>query len=175
MIFIKQKIKGVYLIKPEPFEDNRGIFRRHFCIKEFKKHKIETSVIQSNISENFKKSTLRGFHYQVGKSAEGKTLSCLKGSIYDIVVDLRRNSKTFGKWQSFKISDKNKFSIHIPRGCANAFLTLEDGCLIHYYCSNKYDPKKEKGIRFNDPFFRFKWPIKIKNISAKDKGHPNYK
>jgi len=175
MIFKKQKISGVYLIEPSPFIDNRGQFRRHFCKREFKKNSIDANVIQSNISENYKKGTLRGFHYQTGKSAEGKTLSCLKGSIYDIVVDLRKGSKTFGNWVSFYLNEKNRFSVHIPKGCANAFLTLDNECLIHYYCSNKYDPKKEKGIRFDDPFFKFSWPIKIKYISKKDKEHSNFK
>ena len=175
MIFKKQKISGVYLIKPEPYSDSRGFFRRHFCKKEFKYNKIDTNIEQCNVSENFKKGTLRGFHYQTGKSSEDKTLSCLKGSVYDIVVDLRKNSKTFGKWQSFYLNEKNKLSVHIPKGCANAFLTLENNCLIHYYCSNNYNPKKEKGIRYNDPFFKFRWPIKIFHISDKDKNHLNFK
>jgi len=175
MIFIKQKILGVYLIKPEPFKDHRGVFRRHFCNEEFNKNKIENVVTQCNVSENFKKSTLRGFHYQTGKAAEAKTLSCLKGSIYDVVVDLRPKSKTYGKWVSVKLTSKNRMSVHIPKGCANAFLTLENNSIIHYYSSNKYNPKNELGIRYNDPFFKFKWPIKIKHISERDKLHSDFK
>jgi dTDP-4-dehydrorhamnose 3,5-epimerase len=174
MIFIKQKIEGVYLIKPSLFKDNRGAFRRHFCIQEFKKKKIVNKINQCNVSENFKKGTLRGFHYQTGKSAEAKTLSCIKGSIYDVVVDLRPKSKTYSKWISVELNSKNRMSVHIPKGCANAFLTLKNNSIIHYYCSNKYDPKKEKGIRYNDPFFKFKWPIKPKIISEKDRSHNNY-
>ena len=168
MIFEKTKINGVTLIKPEMFQDKRGIFRRHFCQDEFLKNNIDSNVLQSNISENFHKYTLRGFHYQTGEFAEGKTLSCLKGKIFDIVVDLRKDSETYKEWISFEISNKNKVSVHIPRGCANAFLTLEEDCIIHYYCSNKYSPQHEKGLRYNDPLFGFTWPVEPNIISEKD-------
>ena len=124
MKFLKQKLKGVYVIKPEPFKDKRGMFRRHFCKKELKKIGIETSVQQANISENPKRGTLRGFHYQKKPHQEAKTISCLKGSFFDVIIDLRKNSPTYKKWQSFVITEKNRFSLHIPKGCANAFLTL---------------------------------------------------
>ena len=175
MFFEKQKIPGVFLIKPNSFNDKRGVFRRHFCKQEFKKRGIVNKISQCNVSENKHKGTLRGFHYQTGRYAEAKTLSCIKGEIYDVVVDLRKNSKTFGKWLSFRINNKNRYSIHIPKGCANAFLTLEPSCVIHYYCSDNYKPQKEKGVRYNDPFFKFRWPIKIKYISEKDKLHPSFK
>ena len=174
MIFIKQKINDVFLIKPEPYKDDRGIFRRHFCKKEFKKNGLIASVQQCNVSENIHKGTLRGFHYQTGRSAEAKTLSCVKGKIFDIVVDLRPNSKTFKKWIGVELNEDNRISVHIPKGCANAFLTLKNNTISHYYCSNKYDPKKEKGIRYNDPAFKFRWPTDIKHISEKDKSHFNF-
>jgi dTDP-4-dehydrorhamnose 3,5-epimerase len=174
MKFHKQRLAGVYLIKPEPFEDERGVFRRHFCDKEFKEFGIETEVRQSNVSENKYKNTLRGFHYQVSPYGEGKTLSCLKGKIYDIIVDLRPDSLTYMEWISFELSEENRNSIHIAPGCANAFLTLEDDCLIHYYCSQPYTPSAERGIRFDDPAFGFKWPTSPVIISDKDKMHPNY-
>lgn len=174
MKFNEQIIKGVYLIDPTPFEDERGVFRRHFCSEEFNAHGIDNEVLQANISENKFKYTLRGFHYQSGESAEGKTLSCLKGTIYDVVVDLRKESATYMQWLAFELSAKNKTSIHIPKGCANAFLTMEDDCLIQYYCSNRYDQKNEKGIRFNDESFAFIWPVKPLIVSEKDKNHPNY-
>ena len=174
MEFENTNIKQVYIIKAMGFEDDRGMFRRHFCSDEFKENKIEHNIQQSNISENLKKFTLRGFHYQTGMHAEAKTLSCLKGKIYDIVLDLREGSETYKKWVGFEISEYNRKSIHIPKGCANAFLTLEDNCLIHYYCSNRYDPDSEKGIRYNDPSFNFKWPETPLIISNKDLNHKNY-
>ena len=174
MIFHKQAISGVYLIEPNCFKDERGVFRRHFCRNEFEVNGIECNVLQANVSENFHAYTLRGFHYQVEPFSEGKTLSCLSGEIYDVVVDLRKNSKTYMQWINFNLSDKNRFSIHIPPGCANAFLTLKDNCLIHYYCSESYNPDAERGIRFNDPSFNFVWPIQPRIISEKDSSHLDY-
>lgn len=175
MKFLKSKINGAYSIFPEPFVDTRGMFRRHFCYKEFKKNNIRYNVEQANVSENKYALTLRGFHYQVYPYQEGKTLSCLKGSIYDIIVDLRKNSPSYMRWESFELSEKNRKSIFIPPGCANAFLTLTSDCLIHYYCSKSYNPSAEKGIRYNDPSFNFIWPKKPKVISHKDLNHPDFK
>ena len=174
MIFIEQKIQGVFLIKPEPHKDSRGIFRRHFCKDEFIRNGLIPNIEQCNVSENTQKGTLRGFHYQIGSSAEAKTLSCFKGKIFDVILDLRPKSKTFKKWISIELNSKNNFSVHIPKGCDNAFLTLKNNTIVHYYCSNKYNPDKEKGIRYNDPTFKFRWPINIKHISPKDKAHLNF-
>jgi len=175
MIFRKTKIDGVMIIEAEPFIDDRGAFRRHFCKKEFASNNIVTDVSQCNVSENKYAHTLRGFHYQLDPFAEGKTLSCLNGRIFDIVVDLREDSETYKEWISIGLSKENRKSIHIAPGCANAFLTLEDDCLIHYYCSKSYNPESERGIRFDDPAFSFQWPSKPKVISDKDLNHPNYK
>lgn len=174
MKFTQLQLKGVFKIEAEPFEDERGAFRRHFCEKEFSDHGIVTEMRQSNVSENYFSNTLRGFHYQVDPYSEGKTLSCLKGKIYDIVVDLRRYSPTFMQWISIELSAENRTSVHIAPGCANAFLTLEDNCLIHYYCSQSYNPEAEKGLRFNDPAFSFSWPVEPKIISEKDQNHPDF-
>ena len=172
MKFLKQKIKGVYLIKPNIFKDERGLFRRHFCNSEFYKNRVENKVKQANISVNYKKGTLRGFHYQKKPFQEDKSMSCLKGEIYDIVLDLRKKSKTYGKWLSFRLSEKNKYLLHIPKGCANAFLTLKNNSIVHYYCSEFYNPTHECLVNYKDPIFKFKWPIKIKNISKKDNLSP---
>lgn len=174
MKFTKTKISNVIFIEPEPFVDSRGVFRRHFCTKEFSDQGIITDVKQANISENKFAYTLRGFHYQISPHGEGKTLTCLKGKIYDVVVDLRPNSKTFKQWISLELTENNKKSIHIPPGCANAFLTLENDTIIHYYCSNSYNPKAERGIRYNDPAFNFVWPHKPEVISEKDLNHKNF-
>jgi dTDP-4-dehydrorhamnose 3,5-epimerase len=174
MKFYKQKIQGVYLIEPTSFSDDRGVFRRHFCDSEFGEHGILTDVRQSNVSENRYAHTLRGFHYQTSPYSEGKTMSCLKGSMYDIIVDLRPESLTYMDWISFELNEDNRNSIHIPPGCANAFMTLEDKSLIHYYCSQSYNPEAEKGIRYNDLAFQFEWPFEPAVISEKDLHHPNY-
>ncbi len=175
MIFHEQKLPGVYIIEPEPFADDRGVFRRHFCDKEFAENGIVTDVRQSNISENKYAYTLRGFHYQTPPYGEGKTLSCLKGSIYDIIVDVRPESPTYMQWISIELNEENRYSIHIAPGCANAFLTMEDNCLIHYYCSQPYTPEAECGFRYNDPVFKFEWPTEPAVISEKDLNHLDYK
>ena len=174
MKFVEQFIKGVFLITPEPHQDERGMFRRHFCAEEFSKRDITSKVSQSNVSENFHPYTLRGFHYQTGAHAEGKTLSCLKGKIYDVVVDLRKSSPTYMKWVSLDLNQENRYAVHVPPGCANAFLTLDPNCLIHYYCSQSYFPEAEKGIRFDDPSFQFEWPRYPEVISDKDRRHPDF-
>jgi dTDP-4-dehydrorhamnose 3,5-epimerase len=175
MKFIETEIDGVFIIEAEPFIDDRGAFRRHFCESEFKKNNIVEDITQCNVSENKYAYTLRGFHYQLDPHSEGKTLSCLNGSIYDVVVDLRRNSTTYMKWISIELSKANRKSVHIAPGCANAFMTLEDNSLIHYYCSQSYAPDFERGIRFNDPSFNFKWPSEPEVISEKDLNHPDFK
>lgn len=174
MKFNEQKIKGVFLIEPEPFIDERGLFRRHFCQKEFKKHNIKSNVLQANVSENKYQYTLRGFHYQKYPYGEGKTISCFKGAFYDIAIDLRPKSPTYLQWISVTIDENNRYSLHIPPGCANAFLTLNNNTVIQYYCSQFYTPKAEQGIRYNDPLFNFIWPHNPLVISDKDKSHPDF-
>jgi len=174
MKFEEQKIKGVFLIQAEPFMDERGVFRRHFCQREFLRHGIDTRVAQANVSENIHKHTLRGFHFQLAPHGEGKTISCLAGSFYDIVVDLRPYSPTFLQWISLTIRAKDRTSLHVPAGCANAFLTLEDNMLAQYYVSDYYHKESEQGIRYNDPLFHFEWPYEPAHISAKDASFPNF-
>ena len=175
MIFEELDLHGVFLITPEPFADNRGMFRRHFCAKEFAAHGITTDVNQCNVSENYKNGTLRGLHYQLPPHGEGKTLSCIVGEIYDIVVDLRPDSATYMKWLSLTLNAENRQLVHVPPGCANAFMTMQDDCIIHYYCSNAYTPEFERGIRWNDPAFGFTWPKEPAVISDKDMNHPDFK
>lgn len=174
MIFKKTEIEGCFVIEPEPFKDHRGVFRRHFDANEFKANGITADVKQCNISENFSPYTLRGFHYQLPPHGEGKTLSCIKGAIYDIVVDIMPGSETFLKWCSFTLDEENRLSIHIPPGCANAFMTLEPNTIVHYYCSEDYNPEAERGVRYNDPLFNFVWPHEPEVISEKDKSIPDF-
>lgn len=174
MKFIEQKLNGVFIIEAEPFIDDRGAFRRNFCEEEFAKHGISTDIKQANISENKHAFTLRGFHYQIAPFQEAKTITCLHGRIYDIIVDLRADSQTFMQWISVELSQENRSSLHLAAGCANAFLTLEDNTTVHYYNSDIYHPEYERGIRYNDSSFGFIWPVETKFISEKDKNHPDF-
>ena len=174
MKFIKQKLINVFIIEPQPFEDHRGALRRHYCEKEFKENGLMNKIKQTNISENIKSNTLRGFHYQHEPFGEDKVISCVKGRIFDIVLDLRKKSKTYLQWQSFEISEENRRALYVPKGCANAYLTQQDNTWILYYHSEFYSPGNEGGIRYDDPFFQFKWPNKPEIISNRDSQFSNY-
>ncbi|MBI5570805.1 MAG: dTDP-4-dehydrorhamnose 3,5-epimerase family protein [Desulfomonile tiedjei] len=174
MKFREQKIGGVWLIEAEPLADDRGAFRRHFCHQEFKQRGIESQILQTNISENYRKYTLRGFHYQVKPHEESKTLSCIRGAIYNIVVDLRPGSSTFLQWIPFELKADDELSLHVPAGCANAYLTLEDSTTILYYMSEAYSAGAYRGFRYNDPLFGFQWPAEPAVISEKDRSYPDF-
>ena len=174
MNFIPQKIDGLFLILPNLHDDERGVFRRSFCKEEFEKSGVKFDALQGNISENFNIHTLRGFHYQSSPSNESKIISCVTGSLFNIVLDLRKKSNTYKQWSSLEINSKDRQSIHVPAGCANAFLTLENNTIVHYYMNDFYNPNTYKGIRYNDPNFSFVWPFKPQIISEKDLNFPDF-
>ncbi len=171
----KLSFEGFYLIKPKVFKDNRGIFRRHLCLRTLKNKNIKINIAQGNISESFKRGTLRGFHFKKNPSKEYKILSCLKGSIFHVAVDLRKKSKTYKKYFSIKLHSSNYESLIIPPNCANAFLTLQKNTLIHYYMGDYFEKKKYRGFRYNDPSFNIKWPFKPKVINKRDNSYKDFK
>ncbi len=174
MIFQKQKLDGVYLIRAQPNIDDRGAFRRHFCQKELADMGILFDVKQGNISENTYKHTLRGFHYQQSPSKESKIISCISGSIYNVMIDLRKESPTFLQSEVFSLSARGRESLYIPVGCANAFLTLEDDTNIHYYM-NDFFTNESLGFRYNDPMFSIGWPFQPVHLSPKDLQYPDFR
>jgi dTDP-4-dehydrorhamnose 3,5-epimerase len=173
MLIQRTKFKKLFIIIKKPFEDKRGSFIRDFCSKELKK--IRFSIKQINISFNKKNFTLRGFHYQQKPYEEDKIITCISGKIFNVCIDLRKQSKTYLKIFKKYLSDNNYQSLHIPAGFANAYLTLKPNTKILYYMSKYYKPKSEKGIRFDDPFFKISWPQKPKVISKKDLNYIDYK
>jgi len=173
MKFEELPIRGAWLIRPELFVDERGVFRRHFCAAEFAAHGIAATVAQGNVSENPHLHTLRGFHYQIPPHAEGKTISCFSGSLFDIIVDLRPESASYLKWTSLALSAESRASLHIPAGCANAYLTMQPHTVVHYYMSEPYEPGSYRGFRYDDSAFEFDWPANPRVISEKDKALPN--
>ncbi len=171
MKFKKLSIEGLFLVTHNLFKDDRGMFGREFCFKKFNrflKYTPKLKVSQTNISFNKKSGTLRGFHYQIGSYAETKIITLYQGEIYDVVIDLRKKSKTYKKWQSIKINTNKIQSLIIPKGCANAFLTLKDNTIVHYITNKHYNQKFEKGIKYDDPKYKVKWPFRPKKISSKD-------
>jgi dTDP-4-dehydrorhamnose 3,5-epimerase len=174
MKFTKLRIPGVWLIEPEVHSDIRGSFHRDFCAREFAAHGLEARVVQGNISENLVKGTLRGFHYQVEPHGEAKTLSCLVGGVYDIVLDLRPSSPTYRKWEAVTFSAQDRRSLYVPAGCANAWITTESQTTLHYYMSEFYVADAGRGIRYNDPSFDFSWPAEPTVISDRDRNIPDF-
>ncbi len=175
MKFSELEIPGVWLIEPDLVCDNRGVFRRHFCAREFSARGLAVSVAQANVSENPYLHTLRGFHYQLAPYSEGKTISCLMGGLYDIVVDLRPESRCYLQWVAVSIDATNRASLHVPAGCANAYLTMQENTIVHYYMSEFYVPESYRGFRYDDPNFDFRWPATPKVISIKDQNLPAYR
>jgi len=174
MNFKRTKLKGVYIIEPELKKDKRGYFFRAFCKKELKDRGITFDVAQANRSFTKKKGTIRGLHSQKTPYQEDKILQCLSGEVYGVVLDIRKKSPNFGKWISIKLSEKNKKMLLVPKGCAVGIQTLTNNCELLYYVSEYYTPQKERGIRWDDPFFKIKWPIKKVFLSEKDKSWKYY-
>jgi dTDP-4-dehydrorhamnose 3,5-epimerase len=172
MIIKKTKIEGVYLIDPEPRGDNRGYFARVFAKEELAKYGISYNIAHINRSLTAQKGTIRGLHMQTSPKQEDKLVQCLQGSIFDVAVDLRKKSKTYGKWVGEILSADNKRMLLVPKGFAHGFQTLEKNCLVEYFVTQKYSPEHEKGFRWNDPTLHIEWPIKKAILSEKDGSWP---
>jgi dTDP-4-dehydrorhamnose 3,5-epimerase len=156
-------------------EDERGFFARSFCQKEFEEHGLNPCIVQCNISYNKKKGTLRGMHYQVAPHEEAKIVSCIRGAIYDVIIDLRPNSSTYCQWFAMELSSENYKMLYIPEGFAHGFQTLEYNTTVFYQIAEFYHPKSAKGIRWNDSAFQIKWPISDWIISKKDRDYASFK
>ncbi len=169
MVFIKTKLKGSFIIELERLEDERGFFARSFCQKEFEEHGLNPRIVQCNVSFNKKKGTLRGMHYQVAPHEEAKLVSCIRGAIYDVIIDLRPNSSTYCQWFATELSAENYKMLYVPEGFAHGFQTLEDNTVVFYQMSEFYHPECARGVRWDNPTFRIEWPIEQLIISSKDK------
>lgn len=174
MIFTETKLAGAFIIDLKKIEDERGFFSRAFCANEYKEHGLNPTVAQANLSRSEQKYTLRGFHYQVEGAEEAKTVRCLKGSILDVIIDLRKDSPTYLQHVAVELSDKNHRALYVPEHFAHAFITLEEACEVYYLVSNFYAPGKERGIRWNDPQFDIEWPTDEPVVSEKDAKHPDF-
>ena len=180
MIFKETKLKGAYIIELEPIEDNRGSFGRSFCQKEFEFHEIPMNLVQCHISYNKKKGTLRGMHYQAAPYEEAKLVRCARGSIYDVIIDLRPDSATYCQWTAVELAAyRSQLSSHhkmlyIPKGFAHGFITFSDQAEIFYQMSEFYSPDHARGVRWNDPAFDIRWPVAVQVISERDNNYPNF-
>lgn len=169
MKFNETLIEGVYLIKPNKHRDNRGFFSRIFDRNEFFHKFINFDVKQISISHNDKKGTIRGMHYQDIPYMEEKIIQCVKGSIYDVILDLRDYSKTYCKWQSFNLTDENNLILYIDIGIAHGYQTLENNTKILYCMNQEYHSECAKTIKYNDQKYNIEWKLPVTNISERDK------
>lgn len=167
-------IFGVRLFKLTPIEDARGWFARLYYDREFDEFEIYDIFSQVNLSFTERCGTIRGLHYQADPYAQAKIVQCLHGAIYDVILDLRKESSTYKTWFSVELSDKNRQSVYIPEGCAHGFQTLTDHCDVLYLATNDYAPAANRGVRWDDPSFNFSWPKGITLVSNQDQNWANW-
>ena len=174
MKFSKTAIEGLQIIEQERQTDNRGYFARTFCEQELKQAGINFSICQSSISFNIQKGTLRGMHFQLAPKPEAKIIRCTRGAVFDVAVDLRKNSSSYLKWVSTELSEENGRAFYIPVGCAHGFITLLPNTELLYMMDVEYYATSAGGVRWNDKAFGIKWPSEPTLMSDKDAVWPDY-
>jgi dTDP-4-dehydrorhamnose 3,5-epimerase len=177
VIFRETELPGVMVVELEPYVDERGVFTRTFDAQAFAEAGVSAQVIQCSNSLNTRAGTLRGMHYQLTPHAEGKLVRCVKGGIYDVVVDLRRESPTHGCWFAAELTDANMLCMLLPEGVAHGFQTLADDTEVHYQMTAAYVPEASRGVRWDDPVFSISWPEPPggeRIVSARDRSFPDY-
>lgn len=174
MKFTPTPIDGAYLIDIEPFQDTRGFFSRVYCNDQFSALNLETVWLQCSISFNRRQGTLRGLHYQIAPHEETKQVRCTRGAIFDVIVDLRPQSSTFGHHFSVTLTEDNRRTLYIPAGLAHGFQTLVDDTEVYYQISARYVPEAARGICWNDPALGIEWPITAPIMNDRDKTFPNF-
>lgn len=168
----KLQLEGAFVIEPEPFTDDRGMFARIFCQHELQNISHDKNIVQINHSLTCQKGALRGMHFQYPPKSEIKMVKCMRGSVFDVMIDLRRGSSTFLKWHGEMLSAENMKMVYIPEGFAHGFQTLEENCELLYLHTERYDPEFEGGIRYDDLSLSISWPIEVTDISLRDQNHP---
>jgi dTDP-4-dehydrorhamnose 3,5-epimerase len=172
--FTALPLEGAYQVTSEDHRDERGSFSRIWDSNEFARHGLASALAQSSLSWNPRRGTLRGLHYQVAPHEEAKLVSCLRGSIWDVIVDLRRDSSTFSQWHGQQLDGDSLSALYVPKGFAHGFLTLADDVLVLYQIAEAYDPKSARGVRWDDPAFNIEWPASPTLISGRDRSYPDF-
>ena len=170
--FIKTPLDGLFKIDRKPIVDNRGFFSRLYCEEEFKEIGFDQSIAQINYTLTKQKGTVRGLHFQLPPYAETKIVTCIQGEVWDVAVDIRKNSPTFLQWHAERLSTENQSSLYIPDGFAHGFQTLSDNCQLIYLHSTSYVASAEGGINVQDPMLAIDWPLTLTEVSERDKNHP---
>jgi dTDP-4-dehydrorhamnose 3,5-epimerase len=174
MRFDQAKLHGAWLIEPMPARDHRGFFARTFCVQEYAERGLTTEFVQHSTSQSRTRGTLRGMHFQCAPHGEVKVVRCLKGAIWDVIIDLRPDSPTYRRWQGFELSADNRRQLYIPVGFAHGFQTLCDDAEVGYLISAFYAPAAASGLRYDDPAFAIEWPLALTVISEKDQTWPAF-
>ncbi len=174
MIFTETPLAGAYLIDLERRGDGRGFFSRVFCSNEFAELNLATNFVQVNNSLSSNRGTLRGMHYQLPPHAETKIVRCIQGALCDTIIDIRKESPTFGQHYQVELTAENRRMLYVPKGFAHGFITLTDDTEAFYFTDEFYSPDSERGIRWNDPTFGITWPIEPTEISDKDAEHRDF-
>ena len=174
MIFEATTVAGVMLVSAEAHEDERGLFVRAFCERETGNAGVPFHIRQANLSQNRKRGTLRGLHYQDEPKPDPKMVRCLRGAVWDVAVDLRPSSSTYLKWFGCELSAENCRALLVPAGCAHGFMTLSDECELLYLMAESYVPELARGVRWNDPAFAIDWPGTPEVIGERDADFPDY-
>ena len=175
MKFNETNVDGCFVVEPDRFDDERGFFARIWDSKEFNQRGLSTTFAQFNLAFNHKAATLRGMHFQSAPHAEVKLVRCTRGAVYDVIVDLRPDSRTYLKWAGVELTADNYRTFYVPKGCAHGYVTLVDGAEVAYQVSETYAPQAAGGVRWNDPAFKVDWPIQPKIINPRDATYPDYK
>ena len=174
MIFNELGIKKAYLIEPSKLEDERGFFARSWDKEKFEEIDLSHKIVQCNISFSAKKGTIRGMHYQISPYEESKVIRCTRGKIFDVILDLRKDSKTYKKWVSQELTEENFKMLFVPEGCAHGFMTLEDNTEVFYQNTAIHKKEFERGVRWDDSMFSINWPNFQKIVSKKDQSWELY-
>jgi dTDP-4-dehydrorhamnose 3,5-epimerase len=174
MQFHPTSLRDAWLIELQPIRDHRGFFARTFCAEEFAAHGLEAHFPQHSISFSARKGTVRGMHYQCPPHSEAKLVRCVAGEIWDVIIDIRPGSATYGRWQGFELSGANGCELYVPKGFAHGFQTLSDDVTVNYLISETYASEAARGIRYNDPRFAIPWPMPATEIAVKDTLWPDF-
>ncbi len=172
MRFRETELLGAWVIDPSPHQDERGRFMRAWCSQEFKQHGIDFLPVQANLGFSASKGTIRGMHYQEAPALEAKLVRCTRGAAFDVAVDLRPESSSYGKWYGLELSAENGRMLYVPERCAHGFQSLEDGTEVHYMTSAFYTPEAVRGLRFDDPAINIQWPWAATMVSEQDRNWP---
>ena len=172
MRFTATKLAGAYIIEPQLHEDDRGLFARTYCAREFRNQGLAGTFVQCNTSWNAHAGTVRGLHYQLPPACEAKLVRCTAGSLWDVIVDVRPDSPTYLQYAGVELTAKNRRALYIPEMFAHGFQTMEDGTEVFYQMSEFYAPELAVGLRYDDPQLRISWPLPVVSLSDRDRTLP---